>query len=76
MNMKLKDIRMFCRVCNVELHLSVFQKTGLMGLHDQYKFVRETCDTCLNKLKEENPDSGTSDSGISLAKPEDGGPNR
>ena len=64
---------MFCRLCNIELHLSVFQKTGLMGLHDQYTHVHDICDSC---YKKENPDSGTSDSGISLAEPDDGGPNR
>jgi len=71
--MRLKDVRMFCRVCRIELHLSVFQKTGLIGLHDQYKHVHDICDKC---YKKENPDSGTSDSGISLAEPDDGGPNR
>jgi hypothetical protein len=71
--MRLKDIRMFCRVCSVEIQLSVFQKTGLMGLHDQYTHVHDICNLCYQK---ENPDSGTSDSGISLAEPDDGGPNR
>jgi hypothetical protein len=74
--MRLKDIRMFCRVCSVEIQLSVFQKTGLMGLHDQYTHVHDICNLCYQKEKDKNPDSGTSDSGISLAEPEDGGPNR
>jgi hypothetical protein len=74
--MKLKDVKMFCRVCNVELHLSVFQKTGLMGLHDQYIHVRDICSPCYRKENNLNQDSGTSDSGFSLAEPEDGGPNR
>lgn len=63
--MKLSDIKRFCTECNQEIQLSVFQKTGLMGLHDQYVHVRDRCEECIRKenLKrmesEEDPDDIT-----------------
>jgi hypothetical protein len=53
--MKLKDVKLFCRICNKEIPLSVFQKTGIMGLHDQFIFIPENCDTCIkDKLANES----------------------
>jgi hypothetical protein len=59
--MKIEDVRLHCRICNKEIPLSVFQKTGLMGLHDQYKYVYDTCAPCRRELKEEDLMTGESD---------------
>jgi hypothetical protein len=50
--MKIEDVKLFCKTCGKELKLSLFQKTGLMGLHDQYKFVDDTCLPCRKKEDE------------------------
>ena len=50
--MKIEDVKLFCKTCNEEIKLSFFQKTGLMGLHDQFRFVDETCATCRKKEDE------------------------
>jgi hypothetical protein len=56
---RLKDIRRFCIICGKELHLSEFEKTGLAGLHDQYKFIKETCpgECFREKLRRQQPES-------------------
>jgi hypothetical protein len=59
--MKIEDVKLHCRMCNKEIPLSVFQKTGMMGIHDQLKFIDDTCLTCRKVLKEEDLMTGESD---------------
>jgi hypothetical protein len=59
--MKIEDVKLHCRMCNKEIPLSVFQKTGMMGIHDQLKFIDDTCLTCRKVLKEEDLKTGESD---------------
>ena len=54
--MKLKDVKLHCRVCNKEIPLSVFQKTGMMGLHDQFNFIDDICATCKEESIGEDSD--------------------
>ena len=56
--MKIEDVRLHCRICSKEIPLSVFQKTGLMGLHDQFRFIDDTCVSCRG---EEDKLTGESD---------------
>jgi hypothetical protein len=56
--MKIGDVKLFCKTCNKEIPLSVFQKTGMMGLHGQFKFIDDTCVSC---RKEEDKLTGESE---------------
>jgi hypothetical protein len=56
--MKIEDVKLYCRLCSKEIPLSVFQKTGMMGIHDQLKFIDDTCLTC---RKEEDELTGESE---------------
>lgn len=56
--MKIEDVRLHCRICNEEIPLSMLQKTGMMGLHDQFKFIDDTCVSC---RKEEDKLTGESE---------------
>jgi len=59
--MKIEDVKLHCRICNKEIQLSMFQKTGLLGLHDQYRFVDDTCLPCREELKKEDELTGESE---------------
>ena len=48
----------FCKSCNKEIPLTVFQKTGLMGIHNQYESIPEICDECKEK-ETDGEDTGT-----------------
>jgi hypothetical protein len=54
--MNIEDVKLFCKSCNKEIPLTVFQKTGLMGIHDQFKFIYEDeiCPQCKEKQNEES----------------------
>jgi hypothetical protein len=47
--MNIEDVKLFCKSCNKEIPLTVFQKTGLMGIHNQYESIPEICDKCKEK---------------------------
>jgi len=56
--MNIEDVKLFCKSCNKEIPLTVFQKTGLMGIHNQYESIPEICVSC---RKEEDKLTGESE---------------
>jgi hypothetical protein len=54
--MNIEDVKLYCKLCNKEIPLTVYQKTGLMGLHDQFKLVYEDeiCPQCKEELNKES----------------------
>ena len=57
--MNIEDVKLFCKLCNKEIPLTVFQKTGLMGIHNQYESIPEICDECKEESNEETIDFKT-----------------
>ena len=57
--MNIEDVKLFCKSCNKEIPLTVFQKTGLMGIHNQYESIPEICPQCKEEPNEETIDFKT-----------------